>query len=62
VARRWNPVFQPLSQRLRARGKPEKVILVAVMRKLVELAWTLLRTQQPFDLQRALAPAGLPHA
>jgi transposase len=35
VAMRWDPDIKAFSERLRARGKPGKVILVAVMRKLL---------------------------
>lgn len=55
VAQRYHPVWQQLSARLKARGKPAKVIIVTIMRKLVELAWTLVHTQQFFDPQRGLA-------
>ena len=34
-ASRINPVLAPFFQRLRARGKPYRVVLVAVMRKLL---------------------------
>lgn len=44
VAARHNPVLRPLYQRLRAAGKPPKVALVALMRKLVELANLLLKS------------------
>ncbi len=37
-----NPVLAPFYQRLVARGKPKKVALIAVMRKLVEHANRLL--------------------
>ena len=46
VAARCNPVLRPLYQRLRAAGKPAKVALVALMRKLVELANLLLKNPQ----------------
>jgi len=44
VAARCNPVLRPLYQRLRAAGKPAKVAVVALMRKLVELANLLLKS------------------
>jgi transposase len=46
VAARHNPVLRPLYQRLRAAGKPAKVALVALMRKLAELANLLLKNPQ----------------
>lgn len=53
VAMRHNPILKAFADRLRAKGKPNKVIAVAVMRKLVVLAFTLLK---PKSLE-ALAPA-----
>ena len=44
VAARYNPVLRPFYQRLRAAGKPAKVALVALMRKLAELANLLLKS------------------
>lgn len=44
VAARRNPVLRPFYHRLRAAGKPAKVALVALMRKLVELANLLLKS------------------
>ena len=43
VAARRNPVLRPVYERLRAAGKAPKVALVALMRKLVELANDLLK-------------------
>lgn len=44
VAARYNPVLRPFYQRLRAAGKPAKLALVALMRKLAELANLLLKS------------------
>jgi transposase len=49
VATRANPALRAFAERLRAAGKCPKVVVVAVMRKLLELAWTLLRSGQPFS-------------
>lgn len=49
VAMRWNPLAQALAQRLRDRGKVPKVIIGAVMRKLIHLAYGVLKTGKPFD-------------
>jgi len=49
VAMRCNPALHAFAERLRARGKRPKVVIMAVMRKLLLLAWTLLRTGQPFS-------------
>ena len=40
---RWNPALRAFYARLTARGKPHKVALVAVMRKLLALLGALLR-------------------
>ena len=42
-AMRFNPILKAFAERLRERGKPGKVIVVAVMRKLVALAFTILK-------------------
>jgi transposase len=49
VAMCINPALRAFAERLRARGKRPKVVITAVMRKLLLLAWTLLRTGQPFS-------------
>jgi transposase len=57
VAMRANPALRAFAERLRAAGKCPKVVIVAVMRKLLELAWTLLRSGQSFSVsQGAIAP------
>jgi transposase len=48
VAMRANPNLRPFAERLRAKGKPDKVVVIAVRRKLLLLARTLLRTRRPF--------------
>jgi transposase len=42
VATRHNPILKAFAERLKARGKPGKVIITAVMRKLVVLAFRIL--------------------
>jgi transposase len=64
VAMRANPPLRAFAERLRARGRPANVVIVAVMRKLLLLAWTLMRTGQSFaapqhprdPLERSCAP------
>jgi len=46
VAARCNPVLRPVYQRLRAAGKPAKVALTALMRRLAELANHLLKNPE----------------
>jgi transposase len=48
AALRYNPVARALRARLLARGKQKMVIVGAVMRKLVHLAFGVLKTGQPF--------------
>ena len=56
VAMRVNPILRIFAERLRAKGKRPKVVITAVMRKLLLLAWTLLRTGQPFSPTHAHDP------
>lgn len=53
TAMRFNPSLSIFAGRLKERGKPNKVVLAAIMRKLVVLAYTLLKSGMPYD--RALA-------
>lgn len=48
-AMRYNPLILPLVQRLRTQGKHARLILGAVMRKLLHLAYGVLKTGKPFD-------------
>jgi transposase len=49
VAMRANPSLRAFADRLRAAGKRPKVVVVAVMRKLLLLAWAILRSGQPYS-------------
>ncbi len=49
VAARWNPVLRVFYRRLRAAGKPAKVALVAVARKLLTILNAMLRDQRPWQ-------------
>jgi transposase len=55
VAMRANPALRASAERLRAAGKCPKVVVVAVMRTLLELAWTLLRNGRSFSRSQAAA-------
>lgn len=44
-----NPLVRDLKERLKAQGKEYKVILCAAMRKLIHLAFGVLKNQTPFD-------------
>lgn len=48
-AMRFNPLLRTFAERLRNKGKSEKVIIGAVMRKLIHLAYGVLKHQTPFD-------------
>jgi transposase len=48
-ALRHNPLVQALGARLRAAGKGEMVVLGAAMRKLLHLAYGVLKSGKPFD-------------
>ena len=55
-AQRHNPILRAFAERLAERGKSGKVIICAVMRKLLHLAWGVLRSGRPFDPNFGLAP------
>jgi len=48
VAKRFDPGLRAFGETLRARGKPPKVVTVAVMRKLIEAANLVLQRGQPW--------------
>jgi len=50
VAVQFNPVMVDFYQRLLGNGKRKKVALVAVMRKLLVLAYGILKSGKPFDV------------
>jgi len=54
-ALRCNPAARAMAERLRAAGKPGKLIVGAIMRKLVHWMFGVLKSARPFDAQLALA-------
>jgi transposase len=48
-ALRYNPIIKNLSERLEERGKAKMCIIAAAMRKLLILAYGVLKSGQPFD-------------
>lgn len=48
-AMRSNPIIQVFAERLKQKGKLSKVIIGAVMRKLIHLAFGVLKHGKPFD-------------
>ena len=49
VAIKHNPILKAFAQRLREKGKAKKVIVGAVMRKLLHIIFGVLKHQKPFD-------------
>jgi transposase len=56
-AMRTDPTIATWAQRLRDRGKPEKVVIVAVMRKLIHIVFGVWKTQTPYDPTKVLGAA-----
>lgn len=54
-ALRCNPVIKRLAQRLEKRGLCKMAIIGAAMRKLLQLAFGVLKTGKPFDEKHAIA-------
>ena len=48
-----NPVLKPVAQAFKIRGKPHKVIIVAIARRLTTIANAILRTGVPWQNQPA---------
>ena len=55
AAIRFNPSLQPLAARLRSAGKPPMLIIGAAMRKLIHLAFGVLKSGRAYDAKRATA-------
>jgi transposase len=55
VAWRYNPVIRAFCERLKANGKNGKAIACAAMRKLIHIAFGVLKSGQPFNPNLALA-------
>lgn len=51
VASHHNPVLKPFADRLRAAGKPHRVVITAVARKLVTIANALCKSRQIWIVQ-----------
>ena len=49
VAQQYNPTLKAVAQRMRAAGKSPMVIIGALMRKLLILAYGVLRSGKPYD-------------
>jgi transposase len=55
AALRFNPSLQPLARRLRGAGKPPLLIIGAAMRKLIHLAFGVLKSGRAYDATLAKA-------
>lgn len=55
VAMRHNPLMKAFAERLAARGKSKMVIICAIMRKLLQTAFAMLKSRTEFDPKIALA-------
>lgn len=49
TAMRFNPIIRTFAERLKQKGKHKMAIIGAVMRKLLHLAYGVLKHQKPFD-------------
>jgi hypothetical protein len=49
VAWRHNPPIRAFCEHLKANGKNGKAIVCAAMRKLIRIAFAILKSGQPFD-------------
>ncbi|MBC7675504.1 MAG: IS110 family transposase [Rhodoferax sp.] len=47
----YNPVLKPVVQRLKGRGKPHKLVIIAIARRLVTIANAILKTGAPWQPQ-----------
>ena len=55
VAMRCNPLLKAMTERLLGRKKVKMQVIGALMRKLVHLAFGILKSQKPFDPTYLLA-------
>ena len=55
--KRWDPQMKAWAERLSARGKPKKVVLVAVVRKLLHIVYGVWKHETSYDSKHAFALA-----
>lgn len=46
-----NPVLKPVAKRLKERGKPHKLVIIAIARRLVTIANAIIKTGTPWQVQ-----------
>ena len=51
AAARHNPVLKPVAKRLKKRGKPHKLVTIAIARRLVTIANAIIKSGNPWRLQ-----------
>ncbi|KJV55146.1 transposase IS116/IS110/IS902 family protein [Orientia chuto str. Dubai] len=49
VAKNHNPIFKQFIQKLSSKGKPTKVIIVAIMRKLLHIVFGVIKNNSIFN-------------
>lgn len=54
VAKTHNPLFKEFTKKLSSKGKPTKVIIVAIMRKLLYVAFGVIKNKPQFNPNLAL--------
>lgn len=51
VAACHNPVLNPVAKPLKERGKPHKLVIIAIARKMIIIANAIVKTRSPWQLQ-----------
>jgi transposase len=46
-----NPILKPIARRLKERGKPHKLVIIAIARRLVIIANAIIKTARPWQVQ-----------
>jgi transposase len=46
-----NPILGPVAKRLKERGKPHKLVIIAIARRLVTIANAIIKTGTPWQVQ-----------
>ena len=59
VASAYDPAVRTFAQRMRMRGKPAKVVLAAVMSKLLHMVYGVLKSQEAYDPAKAFSRVAL---
>lgn len=51
AAARHSPVLKPVAKRLKERGKPHKLVVIAIARRLITIANAMIKSGNPWRLQ-----------